>query len=160
MTTVRRTHHGWAVDADEIEERLRTAGNTVGRTRSSIIAGVRAQPVAFTAEQLADTLPNVHLATVYRTLNLLEEIGAVRHVHLSHGPALYERADADAVRHLVCEVCERHVTVPVELFESVGERLTADYGFTLDGSHFAVVGRCVECAARTDGASDTRDAPP
>ena len=36
----------------------------------------------------------------------------MRHVHLSHGPALYEHAASAEVRHLVCEVCDRHVAVP------------------------------------------------
>ena len=68
---------------------------------------------AFTADELAAAVPDVHVSTVYRTLGLLEEIGAVRHVHLSHGPALYEQRRRRAeVRHLVCEVCGRHVAVP------------------------------------------------
>ena len=67
---------------------------------------------AFTADELAADVPDVHVSTVYRTLALLEEIGAVRHVHLSHGPAIYESAATDEVRHLVCEVCDRHVAVP------------------------------------------------
>ena len=87
-------------------------------------------------------MPDVHVSTVYRTLGLLEEIGAVRHVHLSHGPALYESAASADVRHLVCEVCDRHVTVPSTVFDSARRRLARDFDFVLDGSHFAIVGRC------------------
>lgn len=147
MTTVRRTHPGVAVDPDEIEARLRAGGNTVGRTRRAVIAAVRRRRKPFTADELAAALPGVHVATVYRTLALLEEIGAVRHVHLSHGPAIYERASADDdVRHLVCEVCDRHLAVPAELFADVAEALAAEHGFVLDGTHFAIVGRCTTCA--------------
>ena len=103
---------------------------------------------AFTADELAGTVPDVHVSTVYRTLGLLEEIGAVRHVHLSHGPALYEHASSAEMRHLVCEVCERHVAVPGEVFDAVRERLAREFDFVLDGSHFAIVGRCVACADR------------
>ena len=78
---------------------------------------------AFTADELAAAVPDVHVSTVYRTLALLEEIGAVRHVHLSHGPALYEHAASAEVRHLVCEVCDRHVAVPAEVFDAVRDRL-------------------------------------
>ena len=70
-------------------------------------------------------MPDVHVSTVYRTLGLLEEIGAVRHVHLSHGPALYESAASDEVRHLVCEVCGRHVAVPSKAFAALRKRLDA-----------------------------------
>ena len=107
---------------------------------------MRAWTTAFTADELAAAVPQVHVSTVYRTLGLLEEIGAVRHVHLSHGPAVYEHAASADVRHLVCEVCDRHVAVPSEVFDAVRERLARDFDFVLDGSHFAIVGRCGEHA--------------
>jgi Fur family ferric uptake transcriptional regulator len=142
MTTVRHSHADRLVAPDDIVAHLRAAGHTVGRTRTAVIAAVRAQPSAFTADELAGAVPDVHVSTVYRTLALLEEIGAVRHVHLSHGPARYEHAGSAEVRHLVCEICDRHVAVPLDVFDPVRDRLAADYGFVLDGSHFAIVGRC------------------
>lgn len=142
MTTVRHQHWDELVAPDDIEVALRGAGHTVGRTRTSVVDAVRRQGAAFTAEQLSAAVPDVHVSTVYRTLALLEEIGAVRHVHLSHGPALYEHAASAEVRHLVCEVCDRHVAVPLEVFDSVRSRLAEDFDFVLDGSHFAIVGRC------------------
>jgi Fur family ferric uptake transcriptional regulator len=146
MTTVRHTHADHLVPPDEIVDHLRQAGHSVGRTRLAVIDALRAQPTAFTADDLAAAVPSVHVSTVYRTLALLEEIGAVRHVHLSHGPALYEHAGSADVRHVVCEVCERHVAVPTELFDTVRERLAREFDFVLDGSHFAIVGRCREHA--------------
>jgi Fur family transcriptional regulator, ferric uptake regulator len=142
VTTVRHTHADHLVAPDEIVAHLREAGHSVGRTRTAVVDAVRARPAAFTADELAAAVPAVHVSTVYRTLGLLEEIGAVRHVHLSHGPALYEHAGSAEVRHLVCEVCDRHVAVPADIFESVRERLARDFDFVLAGSHFAIVGRC------------------
>ena len=125
-----------------IEASLRAAGHSVGKPRAAVVDGVRSMAAAFTADELAGVVPQVHVSTVYRTLALLEEIGAVRHVHLSHGPAVYEHAASADVRHLVCEVCGRHVGVPSEVFDTVRARLARDYDFVLDGSHFAIVGRC------------------
>jgi Fur family transcriptional regulator, ferric uptake regulator len=146
VTTVRHAHVERLVPPEEIVAQLREAGHSVGRTRAAVVAAVRAQPAAFTADELAAVVPEVHVSTVYRTLGLLEEIGAVRHVHLSHGPALYEHAASAEVRHLVCEVCDRHVAVPIDVFDPVRERLARDFDFVLDGSHFAIVGRCREHA--------------
>ena len=82
-----------------------------------------------------------------RTLGVLEEIGVVRHIHLSHGPAIYERtAVSTDIRHLVCETCGRHVAVPRRVFDTARRTLERDYDFVLDGSHFAIVGRCRACA--------------
>ena len=145
MTRLRHTHADEPVAPAAIEARLRAAGHTVGRTRASVVAAVRAQGGAFTADELAAAVPDIHVSTVYRTLALLEEIGALRHVHLSHGPALYEQAATTGVRHLVCEVCDRHVAVPLDVFDAVRDRLADEFGFVLEGSHFAVVGRCLGC---------------
>ena len=146
MTTVRHAHADQLVAPDEIVAHLRAAGHSVGRTRTAVVDAVRRQQAAFTADELAAAVPAVHVSTVYRTLALLEEIGAVRHVHLSHGPAVYEHAASADVRHLVCEVCDRHVTVPSTVFDSARRRLARDFDFILDGSHFAIVGRCRACA--------------
>ncbi len=146
MTTVRHARSARLVAPDDIVDQLRAAGHSVGRTRTAVVDAVRRRRGAFTADELAADVPDVHVSTVYRTLGLLEEIGAVRHVHLSHGPALYESAATDEVRHLVCEVCGRHVAVPSKAFAALRKRLERDYDFVLDGSHFAIVGRCRSCA--------------
>jgi Fur family ferric uptake transcriptional regulator len=146
MTTVRRRHAGDLVDPVAIVARLREEGHTVGRTRTAILEAVRAKQRAFTAEELVESLDGVHEATVYRTLALLEEIGVVRHIHLSHGPAIYERtAVSGEHRHLVCETCGRHIAVPRRVFDAARRALERDYDFVLDGSHFAIVGRCRKC---------------
>ena len=147
MTKVRQVLPGQLVELDEIVARLRAEGHSVGKPRAAVVDAVRSMATAFTADELAAAVPQVHVSTVYRTLGLLEEIGAVRHVHLSHGPAVYEHAASADVRHLVCEVCGRHVGVPSDVFDSLRERLARDYDFVLDGSHFAIVGRCREHAA-------------
>ena len=146
MTTVRRAHPGDLVDPDAIVARLREDGHTVGRTRRTILDAVRGMQRSFTAEELAARLDDTHVATVYRTLALLEEIGVVRHVHLSHGPAIYERTSVSSdVRHVVCEICGRHLEVPQRVFDTARRTLARDYDFVLDGSHFAIVGRCTAC---------------
>jgi Fe2+ or Zn2+ uptake regulation protein len=151
MTTVRRRHPTSSMDPDEIARRLRDGGHTVGATRTAIVEAVLHRDGAFTAEQLTDALDDVHVATVYRTLALLEEIGVVQHVHVSHGPALFEVAGRTADRrHLVCDDCGDHLTVPSAGFDEAARRLERDHGFVLEGSHFAIVGRCRNCAAEAD----------
>ena len=113
LTTVRHTHAEQLVAPDEIVAHLR-AGRALRRAHPH---GGRRRPCATRRRRSPPTswrppCREVHVSTVYRTLALLEEIGAVRHVHLSHGPAVYEHAASADVRHLVCEVCGRHVAVP------------------------------------------------
>ena len=78
---------------------------------------------------------------------VLEELGVVRHVHLAHGPARYELTDvADQVRHLACEGCGRDVVVPAALFDDLRATIEHEYGFVMDSGHFAIPGRCRDCA--------------
>jgi Fe2+ or Zn2+ uptake regulation protein len=107
-----------------------------------------------TADDLAEVVqrshPDVHRSTIYRTLDALEELGVVDHVHLGHGRAVYHLLD-DPHHHLVCELCEHVIEVPDAVFRPLAETLSRDYEFVLRSNHFAVLGRCAECAARTPG---------
>ena len=101
------------------------------------------------AEELAGRVPNVHLSSVYRALSVLEDDGVVTHVHLGHGPAVYQLTTAVAeVRHLVCDNCGRQLVVPASLFSDVGRTLRDRYDFVLDAGHVAVVGHCATCHPR------------
>jgi Fur family ferric uptake transcriptional regulator len=132
---------------DESARALRAGGRRLGAARRQVIEalGRHTQPVS--AEELAAELPNVHLSSVYRGLATLEELGLIRHVHLAHGPARYELENVAAEsQHLVCRVCGRDVTVPDALFDELRRTIERDYGFVLDGGHFAIPGHCLGCS--------------
>ena len=95
------------------------------------------------------TADGVNISTVYRTLELLEELGLVRHTHLGHGAPTYSLATADDHVHLVCRDCGTVDEVDPELLSGLAERLAAERGFSVDVGHFAVFGRCRECSAAT-----------
>ncbi len=148
MTAVRRRHAEPLADREEIAARLRAEGHTFGRTRLAILDEVLRRDDGFSAEELAASLPGVHRATVYRTLALLEEIDVVRHVHLSHGPAMYVPSTlAETTCQIVCELCGRHRAVPRAELDALTAPLLARYGFALAGDHFALVGRCTDCSS-------------
>ena len=46
----------------------------------------------------------------------------------------------------MCEVCSTVIEVPDTLFASLAERLKSDYGFAIRPRHFALLGRCADCA--------------
>lgn len=90
--------------------------------------------------------PAVNITTIYRTLDLLEGLGLVRHTHLGHGAPSYSTQPHEHV-HLVCHHCGDVDEVPkAELAELAG-RLQEAFGFTLDPSHLSLSGRCRDCPA-------------
>lgn len=87
-------------------------------------------------------------STVYRTLDVLEELGLVRHAHGPDGREEYHVLPRTEHGHLHCSGCggswdiERH-----EAAELVAA-LRRDRGFEMDLSHLTISGRCAGC---TDG---------
>ena len=135
--------------AEPILGLLRARGGRVTTCRRAILetflgAGGHVTAEALTARVQANQ-PDVHESTVYRFLDELERLGVVDHVHLGHGPAVYHLA-SDAHHHLVCDRCGTVVEVPESLFAALRSQLKDDYGFSLQPRHFAVTGRCQECA--------------
>lgn len=103
------------------------------------------------------TASGVNISTVYRTLELLEELGLVRHTHLGHGAPTYSVAGDDDHVHLVCRDCEGVEEASAELVADVVARLAEQKGFSVDVSHFALFGRCRGCL---DADGDGREPSP
>jgi Fur family ferric uptake transcriptional regulator len=92
------------------------------------------------------TASGVNISTVYRTLELLEELGLVQHAHLGHGASTYSVTSDDDHVHLVCRDCGGIEEAPPSVVGPVVAELAATRGFTVDVGHFAVFGRCRECS--------------
>ena len=137
-----------AATAEDLIRGVRAAGLRVTRPRRAVCAVLAdAGSDHLTAGAIAARVGGrVDLSTVYRTLDALEGLGLVEHVHLGHGPGAYHLVPASPHHHLVCEVCGRTVDVPIGDLEAAIETVTAPLGFVPDAAHFAIVGRCSECA--------------
>ena len=135
---------------DGILRLLRQRGGRLTIARRAIISALLDAEGHVTADDLTAAVqrayPEVHLTTIYRCLDTLEELGVVEHVHLGHGRAVYHLA-TQTHQHLVCEQCQAVVEVPDSLFADLGRRLQAEYGFAIRPNHFAVLGRCAACRA-------------
>ncbi len=128
---------------------LRANGGRITPTRRAVIQVLISESTHLSAEDLAKRiqlrLPDVHLSTIYRTLDALEAVGVVDHVHLGHGRAIYHLS-SDIHQHLVCEVCSSVTEVPESFFATLKGELQETFGFTMRAHHFAVIGRCRNCA--------------
>jgi Fur family ferric uptake transcriptional regulator len=136
--------------ADDWQAELRARGYRLTPQRQLVLEAVGTLGHG-TPEEIAaavrKTASGVNISTVYRTLELLEELGLVQHTHLGHGAPTYSVATDDDHVHLVCRDCGGVDEVASEVVEDVVRRLSAERGFTVDVGHFAVFGRCRACAA-------------
>ncbi len=100
------------------------------------------------SERIHATSPGVNITTVYRTLELLEQLGLVRHRHFGHGAPMYHASDYDTL-HSVCHRCGQVSVIPGALLQPVARWLVEERGFALDTGHIALAGLCARCTGET-----------
>lgn len=133
----------------DLQEQLRARGYRLTPQRELVLQAVTELGHATPEDALTwirDRSSGVNISTVYRTLELLEELGLVRHAHLSHGSPTYHAASAAEHVHLVCRGCERVIEVePTTVGPLVGT-LERELGFVADVGHLTIFGVCKECS--------------
>ncbi|HEU4423823.1 MAG TPA: transcriptional repressor [Pilimelia sp.] len=133
-----------------LAEVLRARGLRLTAQRQLVLEAVRELGHA-TPEQVHATVrevaAGVNISTVYRTLELLEELGLVIHTHLSHGSPTYHAAE-EAHVHLVCRSCGVVGEMDPKLFRPLAATLEAERGFLVDIGHVALFGVCAACGAQ------------
>jgi Fur family transcriptional regulator, ferric uptake regulator len=129
---------------------LRARGYRLTPQRQLVVQAVSALGHATPEDVCAEvrrTAAGVNISTVYRTLELLEDIGLVTHTHLGHGAPTYHAAGADEHLHLVCGECGRVTETSLDAARDLVARLAAQHGFVTDVRHVALHGRCASCVA-------------
>jgi len=89
--------------------------------------------------------PHVNISTVYRTLELLKNLGLVTETDLGGGRVRYHPMDKGRHHHLVCQNCNRIIDLDESALASLKSRLLREYGFDADLKHLAIFGRCDDC---------------
>jgi Fur family ferric uptake transcriptional regulator len=146
---------------DQLLQRVGRAGYRMTSPRRAILEQIAACEGQFTAsdvlQRVAAVAPEIGRATVFRTIELLLDLGALERVHTGD-----ERRDTYVVchdghhHHLVCSVCG---TVAETADCTIGEAVAAmarQAGYEVEQHWLEIVGRCPRCAA----ASATQPAAP
>lgn len=140
--------------------RLRDRGFRITPQRQLVLEAVEALGHGTPEEILAEvqrTASGVNLSTIYRTLEVLEDVGLVTHAHIGHGAPTYHSIDEHVHIHLVCDRCEAVLSAPAQAASAFVTRLEKDYGFRTDITHVSVHGLCRTCAVGIDSPTDQQD---
>ena len=130
-------------------QRLRERGYRLTPQRELILGAVETLGHATPDEVLAEVRTHstaVNASTVYRTLEVLEELGLVRHAHLSDRAPTYHSVGDHEHFHLVCRNCHQVISVDPHVLTPVTDRLATDHAFTVDIGHLTVFGHCSDCS--------------
>ncbi|MDN5893804.1 MAG: transcriptional repressor [Nocardioides sp.] len=140
---------------NDLPERLRGSGKRLTAQRELILRAVDALGHATPDEIFTEVrkhVSSVNVSTIYRNLEVLEELGLVRHAHLSDRAPTYHSVVGHEHFHLVCRSCRVVISVDPEVMAPVIARLGEDFGFEPDIGHLTVFGHCVDCEAPKDTA--------
>ncbi|MDO9486464.1 MAG: Fur family transcriptional regulator [Actinomycetota bacterium] len=130
------------------DQRLREHGFRITPQRQLVLEAVERLRHGTPEEILVEvqrTASGVNLSTVYRTLEVLEDVGLVTHAHIGHGAPTYHAVDEELHIHLVCDTCGRVSSAPGEIAKSFVDQLRSDHAFVTDISHMAIHGECESC---------------
>lgn len=149
------------LDPDAVDAQLRAQGFRTTAQRRLVLAAVNDLGHASAEEVLTRvnlTDPAVNLSTVYRSLEVLEEVGLLRHTHIGHNSVTYHANSDTSHLHVMCDNCGQVLSVPVAEADDFVERVQRLTGFHTDIAHVALHGTCASCsAADARGSVDPRE---
>jgi len=133
---------------EDLAARLHSLGYRLTPQRQLVLQAVDKLGHATPDEILVEVQQHasaINASTVYRNLEVLEELGLVRHAHLSDRAPTYHSVSDHTHFHLVCRKCQRVVSVDPGEVAGFADATRARHGFVLDVGHLAIFGECVEC---------------
>ena len=133
--------------AERASERLDEAGYRSGGARRQVIELLATEECALTALEMDRLLP-AGRASIYRTLEQLEQLHLVQRIDIDGEAAGYERLDpGEHHHHLVCEECG--VLAPFEdrALERAIDAISRDAEFDVATHDVILRGRCPRCKA-------------
>jgi Fur family ferric uptake transcriptional regulator len=140
------------VELNEIVDRLRQAGHKVTPQRVVIIKTVIESTELLTPsalyERVRQVAPEVGEVTVYRTLNILSELGMVCVVHTGENTHSYISRPPEHHDHLICSECGKVVNFTDCNVFNLEKRLVSETGFTIQDHRLDIYGKCQECGHR------------
>jgi Fur family transcriptional regulator, ferric uptake regulator len=132
---------------------LRESGFKPGRARAAVIEALGEQTCCLSAQEIHDLVrkrrAGVGIASVYRALETLTELGLVHRLELGSGVANYEPAQpgGDHHHHLVCGDCGKVEAFSDDRLEHVIDSVSRTAAFRVDEHDVVLRGQCGSCVA-------------
>ena len=135
---------------------LDRAGYRRTEPRRSLAALIAEQDGHFTAAELVSAARDRRLglgrATVFRTLEVLAELGAVERLDLPSGEHAYVGCEPAHHHHVVCSGCGRSTEIDDAGLRSVVGDVARQTGYRIDAHRLELFGLCPACLAETGDA--------
>jgi Fur family ferric uptake transcriptional regulator len=133
-----------------LTDRLRRQSRKITGPRAAILEILRQHPHPLTNKEIFSEMPqgSCDLATIYRSMHLLEKMGMVKRFHFHDGAArfeLVEEGDRGHHHHLVCTECSETVKIEECFPEELEKKVAARNGFKSVTHRLEFFGICPDC---------------
>lgn len=150
-----------AFDREEFIALLKSKGLKITKQRLLILKALaECADEHLTAEEIYEIVkadcPEIGLATVYRTIQLLLELHLIDRVNLDDGFVRYEigngkeGAAKHRHHHLICRKCGKVMSFQDDLLEGLEDKIRKTTGFQVMDHEVKLYGYCKECGGKTD----------
>jgi Fur family ferric uptake transcriptional regulator len=133
----------------DVAQRLRTLGYRMTPQRQLVWDALRRAEHHLTAEEIHDLVarivPDFNLASVYRTLRLLADLGLANEVRIGDGRGYWELAHGADVVHLHCRVCGRVDHHEGDEVTHLRDHLSLHHRFSPEDADLVIHGVCSAC---------------
>jgi Fur family transcriptional regulator, ferric uptake regulator len=133
---------------------LRAQGLRLSTARRLLLQSLFDADRPLSADELAG---EGDVASAYRNLEVLEGLGLVRHVHLGHGPGLYQPAGRPR-EFVVCEGCGAVAPLPLHARDAVSAAVLDAVGYRARFTHFPLAGLCAACSSNCNPDHSSQEA--
>ena len=134
----------------ELIIQIKEKGHRVTKSRELICRTIEDSGHAhFTVDELYKKVTkknsDIDLATVYRTLELLGEIGLIAHLHQAHGSGIYFLKNNENTMHIICVTCNKITDISSQTYNKINNLLIKEARFKLIHNNFIYSGVCQNC---------------
>jgi Fur family ferric uptake transcriptional regulator len=140
------------VPVKEIVQKLRQSGHKVTPQRITIIKYFMESSELLTPSALFEKVhtldPAIGEVTVYRTLNILSELGLICMIHTGENTHSYISRPPEHHGHLICSTCGKVLNFINCDVSGMEKRLSAETGFKIEDHRLDFFGHCRECARK------------
>ena len=136
-------------DSGTLNAQLSEQGYKLTKQRKAVVEVVTQAHTRLSAAdvfaQAQQVCPDLGLTTVYRTLEILEQMGVIRRVHLDDGCEGFAPASAEHGHHLICSHCQETIEFEDCNLNALLKRVSDQTGFTVERHWLELVGLCPKC---------------
>ena len=138
----------------DVVRALDAAGHRITDARRAVVDLIFTRDGAFDTSDLVADARRRNLraarATIFRTLEILNEIGAVERLDLPNGEHTYIRCSNGHHHHVVCTRCQRSVDLEDCGMADIAAQIGGRTGYQIDRHRIELFGLCPSCQRQSD----------